>query len=189
MKFLSLTVLAAASLLAATSAQALGKAEYKQASDRLIQDRKAAYATCEPLMRSAKSICMLEAKGQYDIAQADLNAQYKPSPKADMKLRTKRADVAYGIAKAKCDDLSGNPKDVCIKDAKAARVGAKADAKTVKVAAETPANPAKVAEARKEAVVEKNDAAFAVAKEKCDASSGTVKDACIAEAKVKFGQK
>ena len=32
------------------------------------------------------------------------------------------------MAKQKCDDLSGNPKDVCVKEAKAARTTAKADA-------------------------------------------------------------
>jgi hypothetical protein len=35
----------------------------------------------------------------------------------------------YDVAKEKCDDLSGNAKDVCVKDAKAAQAKAKAEAK------------------------------------------------------------
>jgi hypothetical protein len=47
-------------------------------------------------------------------------------------VRTAKADAAYELAKEKCDDLSGNAKDVCQKDAKAAQASAKADAKAAK---------------------------------------------------------
>lgn len=40
-----------------------------------------------------------------------------------------KAKADYKIAKEKCDDLAGNPKDVCPKEAKAAMAAAKADAK------------------------------------------------------------
>ena len=32
----------------------------------------------------------------------------------------KKADAEYDVAKERCDDLAGNAKDVCQKDAKAA---------------------------------------------------------------------
>ena len=170
-------------------ANAMTKGEFQTASDRLVLDRKAAYEKCEPLARSAKTVCVMEAKGQYDIAQLDLTAQYKPSAKADLKLRTKRADVAYDIAKARCDDLTGNQKDVCRKDAKASYVSAKADAKVSKVAAEAKSTDGKkVAEARKDAAEDKSDARYAAAKERCDAMTGDAKTACVNEAKAKFGK-
>ena len=62
----------------------------------------------------------------------------KPSAKATRKVADARADAAYDVAKEKCDDLKGNDKDVCEKDAKAARVKAKEDAKV----AEAQAKPA-----------------------------------------------
>ena len=40
-----------------------------------------------------------------------------------------KADATYEIAKERCDDLTGNAKDVCKKDAKTAFETTKADAK------------------------------------------------------------
>ena len=40
--------------------------------------------------------------------------------------------LAYEVAKERCDDLKGNDKDACVKDAKAAEARAKADAKAHK---------------------------------------------------------
>ena len=88
-----------------------------------------------------------------------------------MKTRaTARADANYEVAKEKCDDLAGNAKDVCVKEAKAAFVKAKADAKVDRVAADTRKDSAdKTAEARREAAADKRDADYKVAIEKCDA--------------------
>jgi len=43
-----------------------------------------------------------------------------------------KAAATYDTAKEKCDDLSANAKDVCVKDAKAAHTKAKDDAKMAK---------------------------------------------------------
>jgi hypothetical protein len=69
------------------------------------------------------------------------------------------------VAKERCDDSAGNVKDVCVKEAKAAHVSAKADAKAQE----------KIVDAHKDAAVDKRDAEYAVAKEKCDALSGNTK--------------
>ena len=58
-----------------------------------------------------------------------------------------KAETTYAVAKERCDDLSGNPKDVCVKEAKAAEVKAKADAKLGK----------EIGEARKDAAADKRD--------------------------------
>ena len=106
--------------LLATSAFALTQPEYKAAKDTIEADYKASKEKCKALTDNAKDICVKEAKGQEDVAKAELEAQYKPSTKAAYKARVARADADYAIAKEKCDDLSGNAKDVCVKDAKAA---------------------------------------------------------------------
>ena len=74
--------------------------------------------------------------------------------------------------------LTGNPKDVCVKQAKANHVAAKADAKTVKTVATT----------RIDAADEKRDAQYKVAAEKCDALSGDAKSSCIKSAKARYGK-
>ena len=93
------------------------------------------------------------------------------------------------MAKEKCDDLSGNQKDVCVKEAKAAHVKATADAKVDRVAAEKHnAATEKTAAARRDAAEDKRDADYKVAIEKCDSLSGPAKDACVSGAKAKYGK-
>ena len=189
MKFQLIATMAVLAMAIALPAQALTQTEYKAAGQRLEGDRKAAITACSSTSGNTKSVCVMEAKGQYSIAQADLDAKYKPSAKADRKLRDKRADVAYDIAKARCKELAGNPKDVCMKDAKSAQVAAKADAKVAKVVSEAKTdNAKKVVAARKDAMEDKSDAAYAAAKQRCDALSGDAKTACTNDTKAKFGK-
>ena len=89
-----------------------------------------------------------------------------------------RAESTYAVAKERCDDLAGNPKDVCVQQAKAAEVKALADAKMGR----------QIGQAKTEAAEDKRDADYKTAIEKCDANSGSAKDACVAAAKVLFGK-
>jgi len=89
-----------------------------------------------------------------------------------------QADADYKAAAAACDGKQGNDKDVCMKEAKAARDKAKADAKASRKSQDA------VADAREN----KMEADYKVAKEKCDALSGDAKDACISSAKMKYHQ-
>ena len=125
MKFTRTLLASVAAGLMATSAFALTDADYKAGKDRISADYKAAKQKCDALKDNAKDICEKEAKGAENVAKAELDAQHKPSPKATRKVADARADAAYDVAKEKCDDLKGNEKDVCEKDAKAARVKAK----------------------------------------------------------------
>lgn len=98
--------------------------------------------------------------------------------KAQYKADVSKADADYKMAKKKCGPLSGNDKDVCQKEAKAAHESAVADAKVKR----------KDMDASKDAQKDKNAANYDVAKEKCDAMSGDAKDKCVAQAKSKYGK-
>ena len=145
--------------------------------------------TCSPRSGNAKDICLAEANGKEMIAKADAEAAYRNSSVARENARVARADATYSVAKEKCDDLAGNAKDVCVKEADAALVKAKADAKVDRVAADTRQDAAtKQADARKEANTEKRDADYKVAIEKCDAFAGAAKDSCVGAAKTQYGK-
>lgn len=77
-------------------------------------------------------------------------------------------------ARASCDKLAGNAKDVCQAEAKAREKIDKADLE---------ARFKNTDKARYDAQVAKADADYSVAKEKCDDKSGKEKDACVKEAK------
>lgn len=125
-----LTALGAAlTLTLASHAGAMTRDEYKAAEDRIEAQYKADRERCDGLAGNAKDVCTAEAKGKEKVAKAELDAQYKPSPRANAKVAEARADAAYDVAKEKCDDLSGNAKDVCMKDAKAAHTAARSEAK------------------------------------------------------------
>lgn len=179
----------------AQAAPLMSSAEYKSQKDRMDANYKAAKERCKPMTGNAKDICQAEVKGEHEVAEADLKATRDGTPKAQHAARTARAEATYKVAKEKCDDLKGNDKDVCVKEAKSAHTKAKADAKVAKevkkvATGETPMAkaPEKIADTKRDAKDDKRDAEYKVAKEKCDALSGQPKDNCIAQAKLKFAK-
>jgi len=144
---------------------------------------------CSSLSGNAKDICMAEAKGKDHVANAEADAAYENTPKARADARVAHAQANHDVALEKCDDLAGNPKDVCVKEAKAELVKGKANANVDRVVADTRADAAaKQSDARRDATVDKRDADYKVAIEKCDALAGPSKDSCIGNAKTQFGK-
>lgn len=152
------------------------KTTYNAAKERADADYKAARAKCDGLSDNAKDVCVAEAKAAQKKSKAEAEAQYKNTDRARANARIAAADADYDVAKEKCDEKSGNEKDVCIQAAKDIRDKARADAKATK----------KVTEAKSEARDEKRDADYKLAIEKCDAMSGNAKDNCVTAAKKKF---
>jgi len=200
MSKLMITLLAAAGLALAgcasqsqtTSAKPMAPIS-KDAYDRAVSNAEAQYKAdkdaCASRSGNAKDICLAEATGKEKIAKSDAEAAYKNTPKAHEDARIARAEATYNVAKEKCDELSGNAKDVCVKEANARMVKSKADAKvdaTVADAREDSA--AKQAEARRKAEQDKRDAEYKVAIEKCDNLSGAAKNTCIEDAKLRYGK-
>jgi len=131
MKKLTITTAAAAFSLAfsaAAMADSQSKAEYKADKNSIQAEYKSAKAVCDQFKANAKDICVAEAKGKENVALSELEARYHPSPKANYNVLIAKAQADYSVAAQKCDDMSGNAKDVCVKEAKAALSAAKADA-------------------------------------------------------------
>ena len=194
MSKLMISLLAAAGIAFAGAAGAadnttMSRDAYKADKDKIEAQYKSDKAQCSSMSGNAKDVCQAEAKGKEKVAKAELEANYKNSDKARIDARVAKADADYDVAKEKCDDLKGNDKDVCVKQAKAAHTKAKADAKVAKVDSKTAHSTAqKRAEARQDAREDTRDAQYKVAVEKCDAMSGAAKDQCVKDAKVRFGK-
>ena len=191
MRLATLTGLAAAIGLAFAPAFAgtMTKDELKSARKGIEADYQAAKAGCAALRANAKDICRAEAKGRETVALTELDARHEPGPKTRYEARVAKAEAEYAVAREKCDDLRGNPKDVCVKEAKAAETAVKADATAqIKTADANRAAGEKILDARKDAAIDKRDAGYAVAKEKCEPLAGTAKDQCMAGAKSRYGK-
>jgi hypothetical protein len=172
-----------------TSSSPMTKDSYNLAKSNADAQYKLDKSACASLSGNAKDICVAEAKGKDQVAKADAAAAYENTPKARESARVAHAQAAYDVAKEKCDDLAGNAKDVCVKEAKAALVKGKADAKVDRVTADTRHDAAtQQAEVRTEANADKRNADYKVAIEKCDALAGPAKDACVATAKTQYGK-
>jgi hypothetical protein len=188
---LMVALFAAAGLCLAGGAQAA--TGNRDARNDAIKQAEATYKAdkdaCKSLSGNAKDICMEEAKGKEKVAKAEADAAYENTPSAREKARKAKADANYDVAKEKCDDLAGNAKDVCVKEAKAAHTRSVADAKVDRVASdESHKSAEKTAAVRRDAAEDKRDADYKVAVEKCDALAGTAKDTCVRDAKMRYGK-
>ena len=165
------------------------KDAYTQAKTKADAQYQIDKDACSSLSGNARDICVVEAKGKDSVAKAEAQAAYENTPKSRENARIAHAQAKYNGAVEKCDDVAGNRKDVCIKEAKADRVKGKADAKVDRVTADTRKDTAtKQTEARNEANADVREAEYKVAIEKCDALAGPTKDSCISGAKVQFGK-
>ena len=186
---IALLAMAGLTLSAGVMAQGTAKATRDMAVTNATAVYKVDRATCTSLSGNAKDICVEAAKGKEQVAKAEAEAAYLNTPKARENARVTRANATYAVSKEKCDDVAGNVKDVCVKEAKAELVRAKADAKVDRVAMDSKAQAVeKTAEARKDASEEKRTADYKVAVEKCDALAGAAKDACVQDAKGRYGK-
>ena len=108
---------------------------------------------------------MEEAKGKQKVARANLQYAYSGKPGDLTKAEEAKAKAVYEVAKEKCDDLVGNDKSVCVKEARAVEVKALVNARMV----------GKIGDTQREGVLDKMDADYKVAVEKCDTLSGEAK--------------
>lgn len=180
--FLSRTAVTLAALCCLGAAQAannFSKTTYDGAKKDIEAAYKADKDACGSMKDNAKDVCMEQAKANEKTAKAQLEFNYTGKASDEAKVVEARYDGRYDVAKEKCDDMSGNAKDVCVKEAKASHDKSKADLKAQK----------KVADAQEDAIVAKMDADYKVAKEKCDAMSGDQKDVCVASAKARYNQR
>jgi hypothetical protein len=192
-KFITGVLSGACAALLTVGAQAAApqttKAEYEAAKQHAEETYKVDREKCNSLAEHAKDVCVAEAKAHRMRGEASAKAAYKNTPSAWYDQQVENADADYLVAKEKCNALTGNEKDVCVTQAKAARTKAIADAKAQRKGAEAQGDANKeTTDARRDAAEDKRDADYKVELQRCDSMSGDAKDACVARAKRIFGK-
>jgi hypothetical protein len=124
MKFTISELLVVAALGAfAVSAQAADAnktqrdADYKATVAQADADYKTAKEACKGRDGNDKDVCMKEANAAHVKATADAKAKRKAAA-AMADARDDKNDANYKVAKEKCDAMSGDAKDTCVRDAK-----------------------------------------------------------------------
>jgi hypothetical protein len=108
--------------------------QYKAEKDRIEAEAKAGKESCKALKDNAKDICEAEYKGKEKLAKKELDLKKNPNDKNAQDVEKMKAEVAYEVAKEKCEDLKGADMAKCKKDAKHEKDRAMAAAKGKKVA-------------------------------------------------------
>lgn len=125
------------------------------------------------LMFAIASSCLVAVQADAQVSTPTPPATLEPAD-AEYIAAHNRIAADYKAAKARCDGMKDNAKDVCIEEAKGKEKIAKAELDQKRKPSDS--NARRVAEA-------KVDAAFGVAKEKCDDQKGDAKAACVKQAK------
>ena len=116
-----------ASGTAATAAMPPG--EYAAAKAHIAAEYQADRQKCGARHGNAADMCIARARGAQSVAKAELEAQHKPSPRANYEAALARAQAAYANAREECDDKDGAARKQCVHQAASARERAKAEAK------------------------------------------------------------
>jgi hypothetical protein len=125
------------------------------------------------MMHRLTPITALAAAAILSLSSAGANAAVDEA-KLVYKQAQDNAAASYKVARARCDAIAGNPKDVCIAEAKAARVRAEEEAGAYYK------NTLKAYTASRMKIA---DAQFDLDKAKCGAYTGNEKDVCVSQAK------
>lgn len=163
----------------------MSKAQYRSEHARITDTYQASKERCDAFKANAKDVCVAQAKAERDVAIAELDRRNEPSPRRTEKVAMVRADSAYDVARERCDDLAGNSKDQCVKEAKTAHEKALADAKLART---TQDNRQSDREAAMKARAEKREADYELALQRCDALAGDARASCARDVKARFGQ-
>jgi hypothetical protein len=110
------------------AAAGMTRDEYKAGKARIAAEYQADRQKCGAHLGDAAELCVARARGAQKVAKAELEAAYKPSPRAHFEAAIARAQAAYAIAKAECDNKEGAARKNCVRDARAARDRAQAEA-------------------------------------------------------------
>jgi hypothetical protein len=124
-----LALLGCSAAMIAVHAAPLTKEEASAEKARIEAEYKAERKGCDALSGNGKDVCVEQAKGKEKVALAELKYKQDNTPRNHDKVAEAKAEANYAVAKERCDDLAGDQKDICVKDAKAAKARAESEMK------------------------------------------------------------
>jgi hypothetical protein len=112
----------------------MSKQDYQAAKKRIAAEYQAERQKCGARHGNALDLCVAHAHGARDVAKAELEAEYKPSPRTNYDAAIARSKAAHATAKEECDEKRGAEETACMKDAKASLARARAEAESARTA-------------------------------------------------------
>ena len=170
---------------AVAAAPGMNRDAYRTAGRQIDAVAKADHAACQRAKPGdARQLCDVQAKGREQVARARLEAQHKPGPESERRVKEAQADADFALAKTKCALGRPGAKDACLQQAKAQREAAERLAVVEKVQ-EVNAIKARLARPARTARVESPEEQFKSQKAYC-AIQGADRDRCLAAVMRRF---
>ena len=143
MKSLRLIAMAVAVLAWPAAGHAgMTKKEYSIHKERIGAEFESARLKCDSYGGNARDICLAEARGNLQVAMAELEERRAPSSRARYRLRIAKAEAEFDVASEECDERTSAAKDACLAEVREALARDKADARRGrKPASRTGASP------------------------------------------------
>jgi hypothetical protein len=104
-------------------------AEYMTRKKQINAEYVTAQAACNAPGARSREICLAEALGKEHVAKADLEVDYRSTPRTQLEASEARADATFWLARERCGDVAYPLQERCVQDAKAAEIVTKAQAK------------------------------------------------------------
>ena len=105
------------------------KAEFRSQMLRIDNEFDDAKARCDSFGGNAHDICLAEARGNYQVAKAELEERKAPSTRTRYKVKVARAEANFDVAAEECDEGTSAAKDACVEEAREALARDKAEAR------------------------------------------------------------
>ena len=129
----ALTLLSVAGIAAlcwtATAAADMRRADFQSEMQRIDSEFDAAKARCDSYGGNAHDICLAEARGNLQVAKAELEERKAPSTRTRYKVLVARAEANFDVAAEECDEGTSAAKDACVEEAREALARDKAEAR------------------------------------------------------------
>lgn len=174
-------------------AEGISQTDFLREKAQVLVEYESSRRACDILFGNAVDICIAEATGAKNLANAKLDARYRPGSESSDRVRVAREDEVYGVASERCGELFGNTRDICLKEAAAAK-NSTPDAGTENPSRggvgdghrDVPVDPSVMD--RRHRVTERMDDDYALELEKCETHAAHDKALCVARVKVRFGK-
>ncbi len=110
------------------AAAPLSRDDYKAERKRLDTEAQAERKKCGPFYGERLDLCVARVKGEARVARAELEAAYKPSPRAFYNAALARARATEAFEIEECQEKPRGLRPDCVREAKAVRLDSEAEA-------------------------------------------------------------
>ncbi len=103
--------------------------DYTEARQGMDSGTRSALAQCRSLEGAAKGLCRATARADERVRKAELEARYRGTVESESEVRLAKLRGAFEVARARCNEHSGEARSACLTSARSEHSRALADAR------------------------------------------------------------